>query len=185
MLLLLKLKIWNVSFEVCKRFLMAVSQNGSVNIWSFGRSESTSVAKLLWPMLSCVQGNTRLCIWRQRTDISCVIGATGVGSRIRWLIGPLRHWSPESESHSIVSGNIYCSPGQGRVSAVCVLGDWRSSTLNCSTTVKSVVVIIISRRVRVKASEVQHRRKAVKIYVFRRPAASWGTSKPALLFLGG
>jgi len=63
--------------------------------------------------------------------------------------------------------------GQGRVSADGVLGVWRSSTLNCSTTVKSVVVIIVSQRVRVKAAVVQRRLEAVKIYDFRRPAASW------------
>jgi len=40
--------------------------------------------------------------------------------------------------------------------------------------VKSVVVFVVSRRVRVKAAEVQHRLKAVKIYIFWRTAASWG-----------
>jgi len=104
---------------------MAALRIGSVNYWSFSRRESTSMAKLLWPMLSWVQGNSRLCIWRRETNISCVKGATCVGSRVRCLIARCRnqrHQRPEVESHSIVSGKIYCSPGAGP--SVCRLCSW-------------------------------------------------------------
>jgi len=103
----------------------AVSQNHSVKYRFLGRRESTSVAKLLWAMLSWVRGNSRLCIWRRRTNISCVKGATCVVSRVRCLTVRCwiqQHRSPEVVSHSIVSGNIYCSPGAGP--SVCRLCSW-------------------------------------------------------------
>ena len=54
-----------------------------------------------------------------------VCAATCVGSRIRCLIARCRnqrHQRPEVESHSIVSGKIYCSPGAGP--SVCRLCSW-------------------------------------------------------------
>jgi len=98
---------------------------GSVNNWTFSRSESTSEAKLLWPMLSWVQGNSSLFIWCRRMNVFRVRGATCIRSRVRCLIARCwnqRHRSPELESHSIVSGNIYCRPGAGP--SVCRLCSW-------------------------------------------------------------
>jgi len=85
-------------------------------------------------------------------------GATCVDTRIRSL-------KPELESRSIITGNLLQSRAKGRVSADCVRGDWRSSSLYCSTSVKSVVVVIVSCHVRVKAAEVQCRLEAVKNFI--------------------
>jgi len=154
---------------------MADLQISIVKYWSFSRRESTSVAKLLRPMLSWVQGNCvfdvegrtfpvlkeQLALAQEFAVWLLVVEISGI-EVLKWRVIP---------SFQAITTAVQ---GQGQVSADCVLGVWRSSTLNCSTTIKFVIVIIVSWRVRVKAAEVQRRLKAVKIYIFWRPAASWG-----------
>ena len=170
---------------------MADWRIGSVKYWSFGRRESTSVAKLLWPMLSWVQGNSRLCIWRRRTNISCVKRATCVVSRDRCLTACClnqQHRSPGVGCHSIVSGNFFCSPGAGP-SVYClqtvflVFGGrlrWivqQPSSPSWSSSSRDVFewrqpkCSVIRKQWRSTSSEDQQRRE--------------DTSNPALLFLGG
>jgi len=156
--------------------LMAELWFGSANNWTYSRSESTSVAKMLWPMLSWVQGNSDWLFNVGGRTFAVLVEQLALAQEFAvWLlvveIGiEVLNWTviPSIQAISTVV------QGQGRVSADCVLGVWRSPTLNCSSTVKSFVIIIVSRLVRVKAAEVQRRLEAVKIYVFRRPAASWG-----------
>ena len=174
-----------ISIELCFERRVSVC-NGSFNGWlecqQCNLEHLVEVSQLARPScggLSCTElritQDWLVIVWGRTFTLSeehlvlarvfavriFVVGVSGV-EVLSWRA------DPSSQALSTVD------QGLGRVSAGCVLGVWRSSSVILFINRRVYTVVsIVSWRERAEAAGDRHRLEAVKFYFFWRPAASW------------